>query len=113
MYIYIYCFPKIIWCVKFQEDTPRLRFAKQLVTLKHATDVKKLGIVDLRGSTINPEIHHHRYGGVLSHGGTPSYHPFLAGIFEYKPTSYKGVFHFRKPPDLWIINQSRRGFQLS
>ena len=28
-----------------------------------------------------------RYGGFLSHRGTPSNHPFLGGIFHYKPSS--------------------------
>ena len=25
------------------------------------------------------------YGGFLSHGGTPRHHPFIDGIFYYKP----------------------------
>ena len=31
------------------------------------------------------EIHGFPVGGFLSHGGTPSHHPFLPGIFHYKP----------------------------
>ena len=34
----------------------------------------------------------------VSTSGTPSSHPFLDGIFPYKPTSYWGTPHFRKPP---------------
>ena len=37
-------------------------------------------------------------GGFLSHRGTPSYHPFIDGIFYYKPSIYWGTPHFRKPP---------------
>ena len=44
-------------------------------------------------------ICHMSYGGFLSHGGTPSYHPFLDGIFHYKPSIF-GHPHSRKPPCL-------------
>ena len=30
-------------------------------------------------------------GAFHSHGGTPSYHPFLDGIFPYEPSSYWGT----------------------
>ena len=36
------------------------------------------------------------YGGFLSHRGTPSSHPFLVGIFRYKP-SILGYHHLWKP----------------
>ena len=39
----------------------------------------------------NSDIIRHLYGGFLSHRGTPSHHPFLDGIFPYKPTSYWGT----------------------
>ena len=45
------------------------------------------------------------YGGFLSHGGTPSHHPFLDGIFPDNP-SILGYPHFRKPPYLqnqWFL----------
>ena len=37
-------------------------------------------------------------GGFLSHGGTPSSHPFQIGIFHYKP-SILGIPHLWNPPD--------------
>ena len=38
------------------------------------------------------------FGGFQSHGGTPSYHPFLDGIFHYKPAVVTGYRHLWKPP---------------
>ena len=37
------------------------------------------------------------YGGFLSHGSSPSYHPFLDGIFPHKPSIW-GYPHLWKPP---------------
>ena len=45
----------------------------------------------------------HRCGGLLSHRATPSHHPFIDGIFPYKPSIW-GYPHLWKAPcaNLWI-----------
>ena len=35
-----------------------------------------------------PCMFHEIHGAFQSHGGTPSYHPFIDEIFPYKPSSY-------------------------
>ena len=40
-------------------------------------------------------------GGFHSHGGTPSHHPFLDGIFPYKPSSYGGSPMTMESPICW------------
>ena len=49
---------------------------------------------------VSPQIA--EMGGSIN-GGTPSYHPFLDGIFPYKPSIW-GYHHYWKPPynDLWM-----------
>ena len=44
---------------------------------------------------ISMEVYAHI--GFLSHGGTPSYHPFIDGIFRHKPLNHPfidGMFHY-------------------
>ena len=40
------------------------------------------------------------FGGFLKYGGTPN-HPLIHRLFNYKPSSYKGVALFMESP-LWI-----------
>ena len=42
------------------------------------------------------------YGGFLSHGGTPSSHPFYFRLFHYKPSIW-GYHHLWKPPYIYIL----------
>jgi hypothetical protein len=42
------------------------------------------------------------YGGFLSHGGTPKFHPFETMVFHYKPCIL-GYPHFRNPPT-WSLH---------
>ena len=47
---------------------------------------------------VSPIINYtdYTFGGFLRHGGIPSSHPFIDGIFQYHPAI--GVPHLRKPP---------------
>ena len=39
--------------------------------------------------------------GFLSHGGTPSYHPFTSGIFPFKPSIHP---QFSGNPHIWVCS---------
>ena len=45
-----------------------------------------------------------QYLGIFWNTGTPSHHPFAAGIFHCKPSSELGVPHLWKPPPLQMNN---------
>ena len=59
-------------------------------TLRVSNDIRlsnDMIVFTLKTTFIDDYIHL----GVSINGGTPSYHPFLDGIFPYKPSSYWGT----------------------
>ena len=94
------------WCgmISFQDSTPDIwSLLLSCESFFRGDSGEKIWFLDMflgpGGSTpweseileISSGFWHWTFGGFLSHGGTPSHHPFWIGIFPYKPSSYWGI----------------------
>ena len=87
----IYCFPlfgRFLATKSPQTACESIGTPQSLVSSTASLGSAGLHLWTIVGSPSNTIRKLQQHGGFLSHGATPSHHPFLDGIFPYKPSIF-------------------------